>query len=106
MSDPRELAERARIVDLRLEQWYQARRLQLPLEVQSEFTAMAFEAIARDPASDPNAVMDTLIVELDERLGHIASSEGRSATGRRRARPSLMDRLRRPFRGSDAPPPR
>lgn len=93
--DPRVLADTARIADLRLEQWYQARRLNLPPDVQAEFTAMAFEAIARDPGRDADAVMDTLIGELDAHLGHIVSSDGG------RVRPSLLQRLRRPFRSRD-----
>lgn len=98
--DPRALADAARIADLRLEQWYRARRLQLPPEVQAEFTAMAFEAIARDPTRNADAVMDTLIGELDERLGHIVSSDPGAPGARGRVRPSLLQRLRRPFRSS------
>lgn len=97
--DPRVLADTARIADLRLEQWYQARRLNLPPDVQAEFTAMAFEAIAREPTRDADAVMDTLIGELDEHLGHIVSDAG-AANARGRVRPSLLQRLRRPFRTS------
>ncbi|MFC0676744.1 hypothetical protein ACFFGH_02605 [Lysobacter korlensis] len=94
---PSEFAEAARIADLRLEQWYEARRLKLPLEVQAEFTSMAFEAIARDRTRDPEAVMDDLIDELDQRLGRIQSSQRSDGRASRRARPSLLQRLRRPF---------
>lgn len=101
--DPRALADAARVVDLRLERWYQARRLQLPPEVQAEFTAMAFEAIARDSGRSADAVMDTLIAELDARLGHIVADVDASGADSRRARPSLLQRLRRPFREKDRP---
>ena len=100
--DPRVLADAARIADLRLEQWYQARRLNLPPEVQAEFTAMAFEAIARDPTRSADAVMDTLIGELDAHLGHIVSTDASAARAHcGRVRPSLLQRLRRPFTSSD-----
>lgn len=103
--DPRVLADTARIANLRLEQWYQARRLNLPPEVQAEFTAMAFEAfeaIARDPTRSADAVMDTLIGELDAHLGHIVSTDAGAARAHGgRVRPSWLQRLRRPFGSAD-----
>lgn len=95
MSTPQAQAAAARVADLRLERWYAARGLRLPADVQAEFTAMGVEAIAGDPSRAPDAVMDDLLAELDQTLGHIVSSEGRSQRGA--ARPSWFQRLRRPF---------
>lgn len=90
---PAEMAEVARIADLRLEQWYRERGLDLPLDVQAEFNAMAFEAIAGDRVRTPDAVMDELIAELDQRLGRIQSQSPKPG----RTRPTLLQRLKRPF---------
>lgn len=92
--DPSSFAEAARIADLRLEQWFDARGLELPFEVQAEFTAMAFEAIARERERDPDAVMDELIGELDQRLSHIQSA---APPAESRTRPGWLQRLRNRF---------
>jgi hypothetical protein len=93
------MADVARIADLRLEQWYQARGLELPPDTRAGFTAMAFEAIARHPERDADAVMDDLIAELDQRLGRVqalhAPEPSLTRSGSRR---TLMQRLKRRFR--------
>lgn len=94
---PSSQAEAVRVADLRLEQWYRTRGLDLPLEVQAEFNAMAFEAIAADPARAPDAVMDELIADLDRRLGAI-KSEGREDSGTAGGeRPGMLQRIKRAF---------
>jgi hypothetical protein len=99
MNDPVRMSDAARVADLRLEQWYRARELELPPETQAEFTAMAFEAIARDPGRDADAVMDELIAELDLRLGRIQATHspkaGNVGAGNRR---TLLQRLKRRLR--------
>lgn len=91
LATPQAQAAAARVADLRLERWYLQRGLRLPPDVQAEFTAMGVEAIAGDPARAPDAVMDDLLAELDQTLGHIHASE------RTPTRPSWLQRLRRPF---------
>lgn len=103
-SDPRtpqDAAAAARVADLRLERWYVEHGLRLPPDVQAEFTAMGVEAIAADPARAPDAVMDDLLAELDETLGHIEASQRSAAK-----RPTWLQRLRRPFSRSTDERPR
>lgn len=88
---PRAQAAAARVADVRLERWYRQRGLRLPPDVQAEFTAMGVEALAGNPGRAPDAVMDELLAEFDQTLGHI-HADGRTST-----RPSWLQRLRHPF---------
>lgn len=60
-------------VSLRIEQWFHDHRLALPPETQAEFVRMGVEAVARHPERPRNEVLDELIGELDQRLGHIVT---------------------------------
>jgi hypothetical protein len=60
-------------VSRRFEHWFQAHRLALPPETQAEFIEMGMEAVLQHPERPRGEVLDELIAELDQRLGHIVT---------------------------------
>lgn len=73
MPAPADPAVIAGEVSLRIEQWFQAHSLALPPQTQAEFVEMGVEAVMRHPERPRNEVLDELIGELDQRLGHIVT---------------------------------
>ena len=84
-------------VTLRFERWFQAHRLALPPETQAEFVEMGMEAVMRHPERPRGEVLDELIGELDQRLGHIvdetADRQAHAARSQPGARRGWLRRL-------------
>lgn len=68
---PEDLAAVTRDITLALEQWYATRQISLPVETRAEFSAMALEAVLRNPDRDRHEVLDDLLAELDGMLADI-----------------------------------
>ncbi|HEY4554918.1 MAG TPA: hypothetical protein VIG68_00575 [Lysobacter sp.] len=66
-----DLPDVAHEVVLRLERWYEERRLALPAPTKAEFTRMAFEALLRHPQRPHAELLDELVLELDGMLADI-----------------------------------
>ena len=97
VAPPVDAAGIARDVSLRFEQWFQTHRLTLPPETQAEFVEMGVEAVTRHPGRPRDEVLDELIGELDQRLGHIvtetADRHERVRASQPRARGGWLRRL-------------
>jgi len=68
---PEDLAAVTRDISIALDQWYASRKISLPVETRAEFSAMALEAVLRNPERDRHEVMDDLLAELDGMLADI-----------------------------------
>ena len=68
---PEDLATVTRDISVALDHWYASRQISLPVETRAEFSAMALEAVLRNPERDRHEVMDDLLAELDGMLADI-----------------------------------
>lgn len=70
------LPDVAHEVVLRLERWYDERRLALPADTKAEFARMAFEALLQHRERPHAELLDNLVLELDGMLGDIVDDRG------------------------------